>query len=832
MKFKLKKAAALCAAMLMTCNAGQTLFPANAAYGEGGNGVGIMEYLDRGIYAVKSGNGMFVSWRWNADDADDAEFRLYRDDTLIYTSTSGKATSYQDNGGNANSKYRVDTVEDGEVTGSQECKFTSGTQYFDIALKKPGNQYSANDCCVGDVDGDGQYEIFLKWEGASKDNSQDGVTDLVYIDCYTLEGDMLWRVNLGKHIRAGQHYTQLCVADFDCDGKAELITKTADGTVDGQGNVIGDPNVNYVTSAGRILEGPEFITLFDGMTGAALDTIDFPVPRGKISDWGDGYANRCDRFISGIAYLDGVHPSAIYGRGYYTRLTWSAFDVVDKKLSVRWIFDTGNDSKAAGYGCGNHQVMVADVDNDGKQEILTGSNCIDDDGTLKWTTGLHHGDAMHVAKFFPDREGVQVWMCHEESPWGCSLIDGETGKIIFHQDGSKDTGRCCAGNIWAGNNGSEFWGAHSGDMFDGAGNKIAGIRPAMNFLIYWDGDLEREILDYGDVQKMTAANKTEKFFVADGCSANNGTKAVPCLTADLFGDWREELLMRTNDSTALRVWCTNNTTDYRITTLMHDMQYRAQDCCEQSSYNQPPHTSFYLGSDAALPQRPSVKLNNTGAEYTPPVPVVISGKYIENLIIKDTANKSGWKIAEQTANVGSKVFGDREYTYTELPQNLIGAEILETACGSKNTDAQLAEFTAAEKIDTYVLLDTRVETAPDWLSGWTKTGMTAKTDNAVTFSVYTKSFENGETVTLGTNGMSGNVVNYTVMVQPFAEDKTVKGDVNADGTFNVSDVVMLQKWLLAVPDTHLADWKAADLCEDNRLDVFDLCMMKRLLLES
>ena len=332
--------------------------------------------------------------------------------------------------------------------------------------------------------------------------------------------------------------------------------------------LIGDPNVNYVTSAGRILEGPEFIPLFDGMTGKALDTIDFPVPRGKSADWGDGYGNRCDRFNSGIAYLDGVHPSAIYGRGYYTRLTWSAFDVIDNKLSVRWIFDTGNNANAPGYNVGNHQVMVADVDNAGKQEILTGSTCIDDDGKLKWTTNMGHGDAMHVGKFFPDREGVQVWMCHEESPWGCSLIDGETGKILFHQGGGKDTGRCCAGNIWSGNNGSEFWGAHSGDMFNGTGQKIAGIRPAMNFLIYWDGDLEREILNYTDIQKMTAANKTEKIFNAAGCLSNNGTKAVPCLSADLFGDWREELLMRTNDSNALHVWCTNTNTEYRITTLM------------------------------------------------------------------------------------------------------------------------------------------------------------------------------------------------------------------------------------------------------------------------
>ena len=609
MKSSIRKTAAVCSALLTLGAICAAALSADAAYGEGGNGVGTMEYLDRGVYAVKSGDGMFVSWRWNADDADDAEFQLYRDDQLVYVSAAGKATCYQDDGGNVGSKYRVDTVVNGVAVGSQECKFNSDSQYFDIPLKKPGAQYSPNDCVVGDVDGDGQYEIFLKWDGVSKDNAHDGATDSVYIDCYTLEGDMLWRVNLGKNIRAGQHYTQLCVADFDCDGRAELITKTADGTVDGQGDVVGDPNANYVSNTGRILEGPEFITLFDGMTGKALDTIDFPVPRGS-SEWGDGYGNRCDRFNGGIAYLDGERPSAIYGRGYYTRLTWSAFDVVDKKLRARWIFDTGYDKRAPGYGCGNHQVMVADVDDDGKQEILTGSNCIDDDGSLKWTTGMGHGDAMHVAKFFPDREGVQIWTCHEAGPWGCSLIDGETGKILFHQNGRKDTGRCCAGNVWAGNNGSEFWGAHSGDMFDGAGRKIAGIRPAMNFLIYWDGDLEREILDHTGIQKMTAVDKTETIFNATGCLSNNGTKGVPCLTADLFGDWREELLMRTNDGAALRVWCTNINTERRITTLMHDMQYRAQACCEQSSYNQPPHPSFYLGSDAALPARPNVRLNN------------------------------------------------------------------------------------------------------------------------------------------------------------------------------------------------------------------------------
>ena len=330
MKKHFKRITAACASLAVAAStfAGiGTQLTANAAYGVGGNGKAIMEYLDRGIYAIKSGNGMFISWRFNANDADDAEFQLFRDNQLIYTSKAGDPTDFWDASGSASSNYRVDTIVNGVVKSSDSCKFTSGTNYFDIPLNSPGSIYSPNDCCVGDVDGDGQYEIFMKWDpNDSQDNSKTGPTSKVYIDCYTLEGKQLWRIDMGKNVRAGQHYTQMCVADFDCDGKAELITKTCDGTVDGKGKVIGDGSKNWVNSAGTILDGPEYLTLFEGATGAALDTIDFPVPRGDAtssaakSTWGDNYGNRCERMNAAIAYLDGVHPSAVYGRGYYTRL--------------------------------------------------------------------------------------------------------------------------------------------------------------------------------------------------------------------------------------------------------------------------------------------------------------------------------------------------------------------------------------------------------------------------------------------------------------------------------------------------------------------------------
>ena len=844
--------AAAASAVLIAASQTNVCLTADAAYGVGGNGAAVMEYLDRGIYAVKSGNGMFVSWRWNADDADDAEFRLYRNDTLIYTSKSGDATSYQDNGGNANSKYRVDTVSGGKVISSQTCKFTSGTNYFDIPLKRPGTQYSPNDCCVGDVDGDGQYEIFLKWDPSnSKDNSQAGKTDDVIIDCYTLTGSRLWSINLGRNIRAGQHYTQMCVADFDCDGKAELITKTADGTKDGTGKVIGDASKDYRNGDGYILSGPEYLTLFDGQTGAALDTINFPVARGTVTKatWGDNYGNRVDRMNGGIAYLDGVHPTALYGRGYYTRLTVSAIDVRDKKLVKRWVYDTGFDKSTPGWGCGNHNIMVADSDNDGKQEVFMGASAIDDNGKLLWTTGQLHGDAMHLGDLIPDREGLELWECHEDKPYGESCIDAKTGKVIFHINNTKDTGRCAADNVWSGNKGAEFWGAADGNVYNQSGKSIGSTKPAQNFFIYWDGDLEREILDGTQITKMTGANKIDRIFTASGCGSNNSSKSVPCMTADLFGDWREELILRTDDNSKLRVWCTTAQTKVRLTTLMHDMQYRAQNCCQQSSYNQPPHVSYYLGSDAPLPARPNIVVNGRSKQGSDPVvtdptytettvtttdtqPVPVSGKLIRNLNVTDTAHKDGWMLAQSSAN--GRIFGDRDYTYTAFPAELIGAEALLTACDSKKTDADLATFTAGEKLDAFVLLDTRVEenaAVPAWLGGWEKTALTAASSNDVSFSVYKKTYDAGQTVTLGTNGMDGNVVNYTVFASA-SEQPDLRGDVNLDGAVNADDLAALRAYLLTIRTLTEEQAAKADLNGDGKLSAADMTLLKQILLKK
>ncbi len=931
----------------------------------------MLEYLNRGISAVNTGSGMLVSWRFNANDPDDAVFKLYRDNTLIYTSDKGKATSYLDKEGKSSSKYKVETLSGGKLLSSDECSLISDKSYFNIPLDIPKGgsdyTYSAGDCSVGDVDGDGQYEIFVKWDPSNaKDNSQSGYTGNVYIDCYTLEGKKLWRIDLGKNIRAGAHYTQFLVADFDLDGKAEMTCKTADGTVDGVGKVIGDASKDYRNGGGYILQGPEFYTLFDGATGAALDTVDYEYPRGEVSKktWGDDYGNRVDRFLGAVCYLDGVHPSAVSVRGYYTRMTAVAYDVVDKKLVKRWGYDSGwSRTGTSGYGNGNHNCMPADVDGDGKQELFLGASCLDDNGKMLWANNRGHGDAMHLSDFLPDRPGLEAWVCHEDAPsYGVSLLDAKTGKEIFHYDHTKDTGRCAAGNIYAGNPGAEFWGAQSGNVYDGSGKSTGVARPSMNFLIYWDGDLERELLDGTTISKINAQKKIENIFSADGCSSNNSTKSTPCLSADIFGDWREEVIFRTNDSKYLRVYCTPYTTEHRITTLMHDAHYRMQVSAQNTSYNQPPHTSFFLGTGYDLPARPTDTVNTSGAVVTPSKPGAeintehiykiknkksglylevadskaenganvqqgtdgalgwrfeqssepgyyyiyselgdgktflldidygktengtnigiwgntnsdaqlfkmvdngdgtyavctkvtndssglgvqaasaesganviewecndsddqkwileikidaLSSSLIENLSVKDTDNYQDWKIVEN-ADIGSAIFGDRDFTFTQFPEKLKGAEMIQTACDSKNSMNDLAEFTAAKDVKVYIALDTRVEssmgTVPEWMNGWEKTGDQAASSNDVTFDIYERSFKAGETVTLGTNSTSQYAVNYTVFVKediadpvvtttpPATEPETTVpttpveegliGDANCDGKVTIAD---------------------------------------------
>lgn len=581
-------------------------------------GVRQMEFLDRGVVAVKTGTGVFVSWRLLGTEGSNVSFNVYRDGTKVNASPITNSTNLQDASGTSSSKYTVRAVVGGTEQAASAAASVWGNNYLSVPLSVPAGgttpdgvayTYSANDASAGDLDGDGEYELIVKWDPSnSKDNSQSGYTGEVFIDAYKLNGTRLWRISLGKNIRAGAHYTQFMVYDLDGDGKAEVAMKTADGSKDGTGVVIGDASKDYRNSSGYVLSGPEFLTIFNGQTGKALSTVNYEPARGNVSDWGDNYGNRVDRFLAAIAYLDGERPSLVMARGYYTRTVLVAYNWRDGQLTKQWTFDSNTSGNSGYAGQGNHNLSVADVDGDGKDEIVYGAMAVDDNGKGLYTTGLHHGDAMHLSDLDPDRAGLEVFQVHETpSNAGVEFRDARTGQLIWGIPTTKDIGRGMAADIDPRYKGAEVWA--DGGLYTAKGQKIGTTLPSStNFGIWWDGDLLRELLDSNRIDKWDYANsKTVNLLTASGVSSNNGTKSTPNLQADLFGDWREEVVWRTNDSSALRIYTTTAVTDKRIYTLMHDPVYRLGIAWQNVAYNQPPHTGFYLGDGMSTPPVPNIR---------------------------------------------------------------------------------------------------------------------------------------------------------------------------------------------------------------------------------
>ncbi len=654
------------------------------------------EYLDRGVVAVKTDEGVFVSWRSLARDGKDTAFDVYRDGVKINDTPISKVTNLTDPAGNAGAKYEVKAVKGSTVTDSGSCEAWA-TPYMKVHLDRPAGgkvsaqdgsssssyTYTPDDVSVGDVDGDGVYELFVKWMPSNaKDNASKGFTGPTIIDCYRLDGTKLWRINLGHNIRSGNHYTQFMVYDFDGDGCAEMICKTAPGTKDGKGNwvLLGNdkPTDDYrhqtdepVKSLGRPLGGSEYLTCFSGKTGEALSTIPYRPAYDDVSTdiWGDNYGNRSERYLAGVAYLDGLHPSAIMCRGYYRAAFVWAVDFRDGKLSEVWLHQSDIPGQGI-WGEGAHSLTIGDVDGDGKDEIIYGAGALDHDGKLLYRTNPNsdnsegHGDALHLAKMLPDREGLQVFMSHEEKdlhyPFDTEMRDARTGEIIFSKPQSgKDIGRGLAANVSAAFPGYEYWAASDANVYS-MGNPIANNRPSINFRIYWDGDLLDELLDGTWVTKpeayFTKINTLADFSQWSNAAACNGTKNTPNLQADIMGDWREEVILHDGTTQSdLLIFTTTIPTDYKLPCLMEDHQYRMAIAWQNTAYNQPPHLSyspeesFETRSTLVVRSGSSSQLVNCGE---PIEPIVVTMLRATGITASELPEGFNWTY-DATANEGT-----------------------------------------------------------------------------------------------------------------------------------------------------------------------------------
>ena len=643
-----------------------------------------MENLTRGLVVSNVGSGVLVSWRLLGTDDPATEFNLYRDGSKIASITKNAGTNYLDKSGKTTSKYEVAAVVDGKEQAKSPVSLVldktvsnSGNSfpYKTLKLEVPAAQtmpngekctYTPNDMSAADLDGDGEYELILKWDPSNAhDNSQTGYTGTVFIDAYKLDGTRLWRIDLGKNIRAGAHYTQFQVFDYDGDGKAEMIVKTADGTIDGTGKAIGNASADYRDGNGLILKGKEYLTVFRGVDGAAITTIDY-VPSRDINKhekgkngkgyWGDNYGNRCERYIAATAYLDGVHPSAVFIRGYYSASYVVAYDFDGKTLKQRWYHKSEDPGKGL-YEQGNHNIAVGDIDGDGYDEIVFGGATLNHDGTLRFSTQLGHGDAGHLGDLDPDHPGMEFWDVHEHTnAQYTEEMRGADGKVYWgtpQPNPGVDNGRGMAADIDSDYRGYEVWSAKGGGMKTATGKKIGSPAVSQNFRIYFDGDVYDELMDGAYVTKFDSkAKKSNVYFdggAALGAAGCNGTKNTPSLVADLFGDWREEMVVRSEkDPTTMYIVSTPVASEHRVYTLMHDATYRVAIAWQNTAYNQPPHIGYYLPDAVKNLTAPDIYVvGETVVVPKDTTPVVNDGK--STIDASKPKDGAGWT---ETTNAG------------------------------------------------------------------------------------------------------------------------------------------------------------------------------------
>ena len=589
----------------------------------------VMDRLDRGVVAVKTVGGVFVSWRIQSDEYYDVTYNLYRDGAQIASGLT--VSNFTDAAGTTASSYAVEAVKRGVVQPMSAAANTWSASYLEVKPRHASSITSTlvpNDACCADVDGDGVVEILLKYDNQEEIRAgfpKEGHNgEYSILEVLKLDGTLLWWVNCGPNMGDFQNNEQNIVGyDWDMDGKAEVLMRLEEGSVihmaDGTTYTFGADGQNGTawknyripkTGGGEWFTyyGKEFLVYCNGQTGVPYQVIDFPCARFEPGEtnleaaWGDGYGHRSSKFFYGAPYLDGRKPSIFVGRGIYTRHKFVALDVdpATHKLTERWRW-MNNKSSSPWYGNGYHNYAVVDVDWDGRDEIVWGSMVIDDNGMGLSTTGLKHGDAQHHSDFNPYVHGQEGFFCNEDYPSN-NYRDLTTSKIYYRVTATNDDGRSIAGNFLNTLPGAIGFSAHDTPPISLVENKHLDVLNstngiAMNFRCYWDGDLLEETFNYSAGENTAGAvykPGTGATWLLSGSLTNNSTKGTPCFMGDIFGDWRDEFMLRTPTNN-IRIYTTTEPTQWRIYSQWYDHQYRNGMVWEPCGYNQPPHLSYFLG---------------------------------------------------------------------------------------------------------------------------------------------------------------------------------------------------------------------------------------------
>ena len=598
-----------------------------------------MEALNRGFVAVKSAEGVFLSWRFLGTDSETLAFNIYKNGSLLNPEPVADVTSYLDKEAAAGAAYTLVPVQDGKELTEEAEEAISFEEYLSVPVKQyEAGNYDIYDASVGDLDGDGEYEIVVRRNPADMNPN----TRVAYalLEAYELDGTHMWTIDIGPN-EINPVDLNFIVYDMNGDGRAEVVMRSFEGTTDGVGNQIGDVNGDGKTDYSKnnvivmkdrsyLSEGPEILSMYDGETGAELARTDLLPEREPLNTWFAGdrgkQVKRASHYLFCVAYLNGETPSLVHFRGAWAACKVAAYDIVDGQFQVRFTIDCDKkDELDNTYNTGYHSIAVADVDYDGRDEIITGAIAIDDDGTIMYTVKadredgrtvkLGHGDAFDVAVMSPDTPEYFVWACRETAnlPVNIGLHNALTGEVLFGQTKPKDTGRSRAADIDPTSRGWEMWGSTNTPLQSVAGEVISETCPSsMNMKMYWDGDLLAELVDHDsnsamNIYKWDWENKQlNTILTAEGSASNGGTKGQTCLIADIFGDWREELMVRTADNKELRIYSTTDETAYRMPTLMHDVTYREAIAWQNNHYNQPANTSFYLGAETTQVPVPEI----------------------------------------------------------------------------------------------------------------------------------------------------------------------------------------------------------------------------------